>query len=162
MGERTENLARAARELETAGLAVRRCSSVYETEPVGLRAQPWFLNQVVEAETKLFPMQLLDRVQAIETQLGRRRLVPQGPRTIDIDILLYGNFRIQSDRLVVPHPRIAERRFVLEPLSELAPALRHPTSRLSIHELLAATPDRSTVRRLNHQINKSTNHQIPP
>ena len=137
-------------------MSVKRISSVYETAPVGFRAQPWFLNAVVEGETALFPIQLLDRLQGIEIRMGRRRLLHQGPRTIDIDILLYGNFRIQSDRLIVPHPRMAERRFVLDPLAELVPALRHPVSHLTIRELLAATPDRSTVRRLP----QSTNHQI--
>ena len=160
MGDRAENLTRAADQLAAAGLEIRRCSSVYETEPVGLRAQPWYLNQVMEAETGLFPMQLLDCAQAIETRLGRRRLAPQGPRTIDIDILLYGNFRIQSDRLVVPHPRMSERRFVLEPLSELAPALRHPVTHQTMRELLAATADRSAVRRLNPEMTKSPDHQI--
>lgn len=136
---------------------MKRVSSLYETEPVGLRGQPWFLNLVVEAETELFPVQLLDRLQQIEIRLGRRRTVPQGPRTIDIDILLYGSFRIQSERLTVPHPRLEQRRFVLEPLAELAPDLRHPVSHLTIRELLAATPDRSAVRRLP----PSPNHPIP-
>ena len=149
-------------ELRLGGVDVKRVSSVYETEPVGFRAQPWFLNTVVEAETALFPLQLLDRIQDIEIRMGRRRLLHQGPRTIDIDILLYGNFRIEAARLTVPHPRMAERRFVLEPLAELSPDLRHPVNHLAIRELLAATPDRSTVRRLsqspNQQITKSTNH----
>jgi 2-amino-4-hydroxy-6-hydroxymethyldihydropteridine diphosphokinase len=127
---------------------VRRVSSVYETEPVGVRNQPWFLNVVVEGETELFPVQLLERMQAIEIRLGRRRPAEPSPRTIDIDILLYGDFRIQRLDLTVPHPRLAERRFVLEPLVELAPELRHPVSRLTMREMLAATPDRSTVRRL--------------
>lgn len=127
---------------------MRRVSSVYETEPVGVRNQPWFLNVVVEGETELFPVQLLERMQAIEIRLGRRRPAEPSPRTIDIDILLYGDFRIQRLDLTVPHPRLAERRFVLEPLVELAPELRHPVSRLTMREMLAATPDRSTVRRL--------------
>jgi 2-amino-4-hydroxy-6-hydroxymethyldihydropteridine diphosphokinase len=127
---------------------VRRVSSVYETEPVGVRNQPWFLNVVVEGETELFPVQLLERMQAIEIRLGRRRPAEQGPRTMDIDILLYGDFRIERRDLTVPHPRLSERRFVLEPLVELAPELRHPVSRVTMRELLAATPDRSAVRRL--------------
>lgn len=127
---------------------MRRVSSVYETEPVGVRNQPWFLNVVVEGETELFPVQLLERMQAIEIRLGRRRPAEQGPRTMDIDILLYGDFRIERRDLTVPHPRLSERRFVLEPLVELAPELRHPVSRVTMRELLAATPDRSAVRRL--------------
>ncbi len=159
-----EHLSRAIEELGRAGVDVKRASSVYETEPVGIRTQPWFLNRVVEAETALFPTQLLDRLQGIEIRLGRRRLAGHrgrpGPRTIDLDILFYGNFSIRSARLTVQHPRLAERRFVLEPLLELAPELRHPASHLTIRELLAATQDRSAVRRIgqptNQQISKSS------
>lgn len=135
--------------MRAAGVEVKRVSSVYETEPVGLRNQPWFLNVVVEGETELFPVQLLKRLQGIEVGLGRRRLAGPGPRTIDIDILLYGDFRIDRHDLTVPHPRLAERRFVLEPLQELAPDLRHPVSRLTVRELLAATADSCAVRRLS-------------
>ena len=149
MGDRARNLEQAIGEMRAAGVEVKRVSSVYDTEPVGVRNQPWFLNVVVEAETELFPLQLLRRLQEIEIRLGRRRLGEQEPRTIDIDILLYGGFRIERRDLTVPHPRIAERRFVLEPLHELAPDLRHPVSRLTIRELLSATPDRSTVRRIS-------------
>ena len=141
LSDRREHLQLAIEELGRAGVAVKRLSSVYETEPVGVRTQPWFLNLVVEGETELFPTQLLDQLQSIELQLGRRRTVAQGPRTIDIDILLYGNFCIRSERLTVPHPRLEERRFVLEPLAELAPDLRHPVSRVTIRELLAAATD---------------------
>ena len=152
LGDRAEHLKRALGELCAGGVAVKRVSSVYETEPVGFRTQPWFLNVVVEAETLLFPLQLLERLQAIEARLGRRRLVIQGPRTIDIDVLLYGSFRIRSGRLIVPHPRLEERRFVLEPLAELAPDLRHPVSRLTMRDLLAATPDRSALRRVQQAL----------
>lgn len=148
LGDRLSHLRRAVKELRQAGVDVKRSSSVYETEPVGLRAQPWFLNMVVEGETELFPIQLLDRLQGVEIRLGRRRLLAQGPRIIDIDIVFYGNFRIRSARLTVPHPRLEERRFVLEPLAEIAPDLRHPVTRLTIRELLAATADRSAIRRL--------------
>lgn len=147
LGDRRERLSRAVAELRDGAVVVEKLSSLYETEPVGLRAQPWFLNLVAVGSTELYPTQLLDRVQNIEIRLGRRRLVEKGPRTIDIDILLYGDFRIRSERLIVPHPRMAERRFVLEPLAELAPELRHPVSRLTVRQLLAATPDRSAVRR---------------
>ena len=148
LGDRAGHLERALGELRGGGVEVKRVSSVWETEPVGVRNQPWFRNVVAEGETELFPVQLLDRLQEIEIRMGRRRLREQGPRTMDIDILLYGNFCIRSRRLTVPHPRLGERKFVLEPLVELAPDLRHPVSRLTMRELLALTPDRSTVRRL--------------
>ncbi len=148
MGDRAGNLEQAIGEMRAAGVEVKRVSSVYDTEPVGVRNQPWFLNVVVEAETELFPVQLLRRLQEIEIRLGRRRGGGPEPRTIDIDVLLYGDFRIDRQDLTVPHPRLAERRFVLEPLHELVPGLRHPVSRLTVRELLADTPDRSTVRRL--------------
>ena len=116
---------------------------------MGLRTQPWFLNLVVEADTELFPVQLLEGLQSIEIRMGRRRLAAQGPRTIDIDILLYGAFRVSTPRLTIPHPRLAERRFVLEPMVELAPDLRHPVTRHTMRELLASTPDRSAIHRLS-------------
>jgi 2-amino-4-hydroxy-6-hydroxymethyldihydropteridine diphosphokinase len=96
-----------------------------------------FLNLVVEAETALMPLQLLSRTLRIERELGRKRAVPKGPRTIDIDIVLYGSSVINAPELVVPHPRLAERRFVLEPLAELAPDLRHPVTRRTVREMLA-------------------------
>jgi 2-amino-4-hydroxy-6-hydroxymethyldihydropteridine diphosphokinase len=124
-----------------------RRSHVYETEPQDVRDQPWFLNLVIAAETDLFPKQLLARVLKIEQQLGRKRIKPKGPRTIDIDILLYGDSVIDTEELTVPHPRMAERRFVLEPLAELAPDLRHPATRRSMRELLAATSAQQVRRR---------------
>jgi 2-amino-4-hydroxy-6-hydroxymethyldihydropteridine diphosphokinase len=149
LGDRKAHLDRALEQLPPAGVEVKRFSSVYETEPVGLRAQPWFLNLVVEGETDLFPLQLLRRLQSIEVAMGRRRSAANGgPRTIDIDILFYGNFIIESEALIVPHPRLAERRFVLEPLMDLAPDLRHPVSHLTVRQLLATTPDHSAVERL--------------
>jgi len=108
--------------------------------------QGWFLNLVVEAETELFPMQLLGRTARIEREMGRVRTLPKGPRTIDIDILLYGGSVVQSKRLVIPHPRMAERRFVLAPLADLAPELRHPVIGKTIRELLVGAPQQ-VVRR---------------
>jgi len=105
---------------------------------VDLKEQPFFLNLAAEAETDLLPMMLLSRTQKIERELGRKRSgSPKGPRTIDIDILLYGRVRIQSARLTIPHPRMHERRFVLAPLAELAPALRIPGMGGTVRELLA-------------------------
>ena len=139
MGRRESTLAEALRLLAAPDLRVVRVSPVYETEPMELRDQPWFLNLVAEIETDLFPRQLLARTQKIEKELGRKRKVSKGPRTIDIDILLYGSFVIDTPDLPVPHPRMAERRFVLEPLAQLAPELRHPVLRRTVSELLART-----------------------
>jgi 2-amino-4-hydroxy-6-hydroxymethyldihydropteridine diphosphokinase len=140
MGDRERNLRAAVAELEAPDLRVLRLSPLYETEPVDYRDQPWFLNAVLEAETSLFPAQLLARTMKLERKLGRRRAIPKGPRTIDIDILLYGTFVIETAALTVPHPRLHERRFVLVPLADLAPDLRHPVLRKTVRELLAAAP----------------------
>ena len=140
IGDREANLRAAIELLGNEGVRVMRESPVYETEPVGYTDQRWFLNMVVEAETTLFPMQLLTRTSRIERQLGRVRSIENGPRTLDIDILLYGSVVIPGARLEVPHPRMHERRFVLAPLADLAPELRHPTRRKTIRELLDAAP----------------------
>ena len=136
LGDRERYLDEALRLLEDADLTIVRRSSLYETEPRDFANQPWFLNLVVEAETRLFPRLLLTRIQKIEGQLGRRRMVPKGPRTIDIDILLFGHFVMETAGLVIPHPRMLERRFVLEPLAEICPDLRHPVTGLPIRALL--------------------------
>jgi 2-amino-4-hydroxy-6-hydroxymethyldihydropteridine diphosphokinase len=147
LNDREENLRRALDLLASPEIQIKRVSSIYETEPQDLREQPWFLNLVTEVETTLFPMQLLRRVRKIEKELGRQRLVPKGPRTVDIDILLFGRFVMDSPGLQVPHPRMQDRRFVLEPLAEIAPELRHPVTRRSVGEMLHATSGQ-TVRRL--------------
>ncbi len=136
LGNREGNLEEALGRLESARLHILRRSSIYETEPVGVTGQPWFLNLAVEAETSYFPMMLLGKAEQIQREMGRRRQTKDGPRNIDIDILLYGQFRIESTRLVVPHPRMAERRFVLAPMVELAPELRHPLLKRTMRELL--------------------------
>src|SRR5512147_2204744 len=146
VGNREEMLQQAVRLLASADFRITRMSSIYETEPQDVRGQPWFLNMVLEAETTLFPRQLLGRIQKVEQQLGRRRLAPKGPRTIDIDILLFGTAVIDTAGLTVPHPRMAERRFVLEPMTELEPDLHHPILRRAMRELLGTVRDQ-TVRR---------------
>ncbi len=138
LGDREANLHRALEQLESEHVRVLRRSLIYETEPQGLRDQPWFLNLVVEAETSLPPAELLARIHEIEEQLGRKRDVPKGPRTIDIDILFYDNAAIETAELQIPHPRLAERRFVLEPLAELAPQLQHPITGRTVVEMLSA------------------------
>lgn len=119
MGDRLDYLKRALEELESSGLHIQRVSRIYETEPHGYRNQSWFLNMVAEVETNLFPNQILQVIHTIELRLKRRRTIPNGPRTIDIDIILYGNSTIKTLTLEIPHPRYKERLFVLKPLSEL-------------------------------------------
>ncbi len=147
VGDRGAQIARAVEALAAAGVRIIRQSSLYATQPVDFTTQNWFLNCVLEAETELMPRQLLHTIQEIERRLGRKRLVPGGPRAIDIDILLYGTSVVRAPELTVPHPRMAERRFVLVPLCEIAAGLRHPTLNKTIADLLAETADRSWVRR---------------
>lgn len=137
LGDRAATLDEAIRQLShTEGIGKLRRSGVIETEPVGKTDQPKFLNCVVEVETTLEPLKLLDRCQEIERRLGRKRTVRWGPRTIDLDILLYGDTTLKSDRLTLPHPEMTKRRFVLEPLCELAPDLVLPGGKKTVRELL--------------------------
>ncbi len=121
VGDREANLRAAIDELPHAGVAVAKISSFYETEPVDLREQPWFLNCAVEVETHFEAIMLLRTLHEIETKMGSRKLVAKGPRLIDMDILLYGSETIDTQELQVPHPRMHLRRFVLVPLAEIAP-----------------------------------------
>jgi len=139
LGDRAALLSEAIERLESAGVRVVHRSAIYETEPVEVVDQPWFLNLVLEIETSMNPQQLLDEAQKIERIMGRKHDVPKGPRTIDIDILTYADSVIDTPDLRLPHPGLARRRFVLEPLAEIAPALRHPVTRRTVREMLAAT-----------------------
>lgn len=145
-GDRDVLLARALERLASDDIRVVRASAVYETEPRDFPDQPWFLNQVVEIETSLFPKQLLSRLQKIELGLGRVRNQWKGPRTIDIDILFYGNAIVSTPGLEIPHPRLTDRRFVLEPLAELTPDFRHPRTRQTVREMLVSVSHQKVHR----------------
>ncbi len=148
LGDRHAMLQSAIRALESPRLQVLRVSPIYETEPMDVPNQNWFLNLVVEARTDLFPLQLLHRTMKLEVQLGRRRLAPKGPRTIDIDILLLGNAVVVTPQLEIPHPRFRDRRFVLAPLADLAPTLRDPVTKKTMKELLGELRGQ-TVRQID-------------
>ena len=141
MGEREDRLGQALYALEREEIAITARSSVYETEPQDVMNQPWFLNMVVEAKTSALPLKLLSTLLRIEREIGRVRRADmrRGPRPIDLDILLFGNAVIDMPQLTVPHPRMLQRRFVLEPLLEIAPALRHPVTREALRDYLPAT-----------------------
>jgi 2-amino-4-hydroxy-6-hydroxymethyldihydropteridine diphosphokinase len=147
LGDRAGHLLLAVRGLMDAGMTVTRLSSIYETEPVDVREQPAFLNMVAELRINIFsPEQTLARLLRIEYALGRRREIPRGPRTIDLDLLLYAEEQRSTEFLQLPHPRLHERRFVLTPLAELSPQLLHPTLQRSIQQLLIQTKDKAEVK----------------
>ena len=150
LGDRKAFLDFGARSLAEKGMLLRR-SSVFETEPVGYAEQPWFLNQVFELKTDLAPQALLARCNAIELEAGRVRTFRNAPRPLDLDILLYGNEVICDPNLIIPHPRMVERRFVLEPLVEIAPNLSYPTTGISIRELLKNCPDTTAVHKIEDE-----------
>ena len=146
LGDRAANLGEARRRMEEQEITITRASRVYETAPRDVTHQPWFLNQVVETTTECLPRQLMARLLRIERDMGRRRLIPKGPRSIDLDILFYGDSIVGAPGLQIPHPRIGERRFVLEPLAELTADLRDPRSGLTIRQMLAIVADQPVRR----------------
>lgn len=145
VGDRRAHLAHALDRLDAA-FGLTGVSGVYETDPVGYRDQPRFLNLVARLRTDLAPRALLDRLRAIERERGRERTFKNAPRTLDIDLLLYGDRVIDQEGLRVPHPRMTERSFVLVPLLELDPELTHPVSGQAFHGLEAASPSEEMKR----------------
>jgi GTP cyclohydrolase-4 len=135
LGDRKQNLAQAL-ELMSRHMVVEKVSSIYETEPVGYKEQPLFLNAVCRISTELNPEKLLRLAKKIETKSGRVSSFPNAPRPIDIDILFYGDEVLSSKKLTIPHPRLVERAFVLVPLAEIAPDLVHPENRKTVKKLL--------------------------
>jgi len=147
LGDRAAHLRTALDKLTELG-AVAAVSSFYETEPVELAAQPWFLNCAAKLDTEKMPRQLIAGILAIEQSMGRQRRQKNGPRIIDIDILLFGTSIMDVPSLTVPHPKLHEQRFVLEPLVEIAPDVRHPVFKRTMRELRDALPAGQTVRRI--------------
>ena len=145
LGDRKANIESAIRGLRQTDTQVTQASPVYKTEPVEFIQQEWFLNQVVRIATRLGPVALLGLCQSIEASLGRQRTIPKGPRSIDLDILLYDDLNLSEPNLIIPHPRLHMRRFVLVPLSDIAQDLVHPVFQRSIGKLLEQCPDRAEV-----------------
>jgi 2-amino-4-hydroxy-6-hydroxymethyldihydropteridine diphosphokinase len=150
VGDREAQLRQAQAQLGATG-RVLAVSSFYETEPVEFTQQPWFVNCALALETSRTPQQLMSEILTIEQDMGRRRGQKKGPRSIDIDILLFGDQIIDSNELTIPHPAMHQRRFVLEPLAEIALEIQHPELRKTIRELRDALPPGQLVRRVSGQ-----------
>jgi 2-amino-4-hydroxy-6-hydroxymethyldihydropteridine diphosphokinase len=148
LGDRAANLRAAIRSLKLARINVLKISSFYETEPVGYLDQPWFLNCVVEGETNRQPQELLESFRALEMAFHSKKEFVNGPRILDIDILLFGDETFDTPDLKIPHPRMLDRKFVLVPLAEIAPDQKHPAWAANVSELLAKSKDTSEVRRV--------------
>ena len=149
LGDREANLLGAIAALATIGVRVKKVSSFYETEPVDYLEQPWFLNCVVEGATDAPALELLRALRGIEQKMGSKKVIAKGPRLIDMDILLFGDQTIATEELQVPHRRMLMRRFVLAPLAEIAPQVRHPSWSGTAKAMLESAADKSQVRRLD-------------
>lgn len=155
LGDRARNLQEAERRLGELGTVVG-VSGMYETEPVDVtRAQPWYLNAAVALETELEPKELLIRLLELEKSMGRQRVEPKAPRIVDIDIVLFDDKILHTEGLTIPHPRMHLRRFVLEPLAEIAPEVRHPVLKQCVREMLKTLPSGGAVRKAPTKASRS-------
>jgi 2-amino-4-hydroxy-6-hydroxymethyldihydropteridine diphosphokinase len=154
LGNPEMELARALEKLASLG-SVSKVSSFYKTEPVERTAQPWFVNCAVELKTEKMPRQLVKAILKLEESMGRKRTQEKGPRNIDIDILLFGNSMINTKELTIPHPAMHHRRFVLEPLAEIAPQQQHPLLKRTIRELRDALPAGQAVQKISEPCGNS-------
>ncbi len=148
LGNKRKNIDRAICLLQEGPFRILRASSLYETQPVGQADQPWFINQVLKIETDLTPWQLFVFLQALEQKMGRTRTKRNGPRVIDLDILLAEDTVIKTPCLIIPHPRMVTRNFVLVPLRQIAPRAIHPVLKKSIADLLEECGDPSAVQKV--------------
>ncbi len=149
VGDRAGNLHTALERLGSLG-KIAAVSSFYETEPLEITAQPWFLNCAAKLDTEKMPKQLLKGILDLEREMGRVRRQNKGPRNIDIDILLFGSSIVETQGLTIPHPALHERRFVLEPLAEIAAEVRHPIFKRTVRQLRDALPPGQAVRKVSH------------
>lgn len=146
LGDRKANIMEALERLSS-WFVIEQTSLLYDTEPVGYTEQAWFLNMVCRCETHISPFDLLSLAKGIEAHLGRASTFPDAPRPIDIDILFYDDLILKTQELIIPHPRIGERAFVLVPLSEIAPEFVHPGEKRRVSELLSKLDDPHRVRK---------------
>lgn len=150
LGDRKGNLEKAEQLLKETGTIILGRSSVYETEPVGVEAQPWFYNRVLHVSAGIPPLRMLNVLQGIEKKMGRQTKLPGGqPRVIDIDILLCGEKIVRTKKLTLPHPRLAQRNFVLFPLAEIAPGAVHPIEGKTAALLLRESTDKAAVNKIS-------------